>query len=310
MEVVILLIFIIFYILYTEIRIRNIKKQKTKIYVPKELFENLKDTFQYINTSLEMIKEKQENINKIYLKIMDIKKEIENWEAIRNKKRNKTKTLKKNEVIESNNENKINKVQNEIKQNNQEKIWEELAEETNQDRIDFSFISNKNQNKDKDFILHSTNESKSNFLTKMGMMFRKIFNLPEIPVSTLKLKDFYFNQQNQDIKTSELNTSSMISLEEYQKKLDLSQSNTQIVSEKKEDNLKELRTTETTEIDNPKQILIQEAKKIFSEIQQKEEKIKMIKKLIEIGFTEEEIQEITDLTNAELSLIIKFKKKA
>ncbi len=307
MEVVILLIFIIFYILYTEIRIRNIKKQKTKIYVPKELFENLKDTFQYINTSLEMIKEKQENINKIYLKIMDIKKEIENWEAIRNKKRNKTKTLKKNEVIESNNENKINKVQNEIKQNNQEKIWEELAEETNQDRIDFSFISNKNQNKDKDFILHSTNESKSNFLTKMGMMFRKIFNLPEIPVSTLKLKDFYFNQQNQDIKTSELNTSSMISLEEYQKKLDLSQSNTQIVSEKKEDNLKELRTTE---IDNPKQILIQEAKKIFSEIQQKEEKIKMIKKLIEIGFTEEEIQEITDLTNAELSLIIKFKKKA
>lgn len=131
MDSFILLIFIALYIFYTEIRIRNIKKQKTKIYVPKELFENLKDTFQYINTSIEMIKEKQENINNLYIKIMELKKEIENWDSIKNKKRNKTKTVKsditqQNHPIKENINQKVNQVEQEIKEINQETIWENL----------------------------------------------------------------------------------------------------------------------------------------------------------------------------------------
>lgn len=316
MDSVILLIFIALYIFYTEIRIRNIKKQKTKIYVPKELFENLKDTFQYINTSIEMIKEKQENINNLYIKIMELKKEIENWDSIKNKKRNKTKTVKnditqQNHPIKENINQKVNQVEQEIQEINQETIWEKLVEETNQDKIDFSFLSKIHQNKEeKEPLLSSSQqEIKSNFLRKMGITFRKIFNLPEIPTYTTRQKDFYFKQQNQNIDSLGINTSNMISLEEYQKRLKQSESQSEEISNQ-EANIPKEEVTIKSNVENPKQILIQEAKKIFSEIQQKEEKLKMIRKLIEIGFTEEEIHQITNLTNAELSLIIKFRKKA
>lgn len=312
MDFIILVIFFVLYVVYTEIRIRNIKKQKTKIYVPKELFENLKDTFQYINTTLEMIKEKQENISKLYLKIMDLKKELEQKEVKKNKK-------KANQAL---NEEKIEK---ELKiDNNQteqeEKIWEKLLEETHKDKIEFSFVNNDQKREDNSTYKENLSKDKSNLLKKMGIAFRKLFNIPEIQISYPLHKDFHFKQRSSNNenyknyleKENLVSFSNIIPLEEYQKQLNNQNSQEKESTEKKE--VKENDSFQQNHIDrnpeqDPKQILIKEAKKLFTELQSKEEKFKLIQKLTEIGFTEEELFQITNLSINEINLILKLKKK-
>jgi len=86
MEFIILTIIFCFYVLYNEIHKRRIKNEKKEFKIPKEFYENLKDTINYIDYSLELIKQKQENINKVYIKLMELKKDLEDTQ---NKKRSK-----------------------------------------------------------------------------------------------------------------------------------------------------------------------------------------------------------------------------
>lgn len=310
MDFIILVIFFILYVLYTEVRIRNIKKQKTKIYVPKELFENLKDTFQYINTALETIKEKQENISKLYLKIMDLKKELEEKEFKKNKKKAKIQPLEDKQIEEI--ENNTDPTEQE------EKIWQKLVEETNKDKLEFSFYNNdqRRSEENKTVYKEDQNKDRSSLLKKIGVVFRKLFNIPEIQISSSLQKDFHFKQQssmnenhkNDLEKENLISFSNIMPLEEYQKQLDYQNSqNKNLIkeSEKKENNSIDQKRIN----DNPKQILIEEAKKLFAELQSKEEKFKLIRKLTEIGFTEEELFQITNLSINEISLILKLNKK-
>ncbi|MFN3605466.1 MAG: hypothetical protein ACK4UJ_12230 [Leptonema sp. (in: bacteria)] len=293
MDFIIVLVFLFLYVIYTELRIRNIKKQKTKIYVPKELFENLKDTFQYINISLETIKEKQESIGNLYLKIMEIKKEIETWES---------KTKKKEKPKPNPNKDQLQEVRQETIEKDpflqQEQMWEKLLKETNSDTVSFSFLGDLGVSKKEHSAnsSHKENEKQElNLLEKFGATFRKFLKIPEIQPANYSIqKDFNFENQ-----ITETNPK-IIPLQEYQERLN--QENQKLTKEKNSNYTLENQG-------NPKQILIEEAKKIFSEIKQKEEKIVLIKKLLEIGFSEEEIHQITNLSNAELSLIVKLKKK-
>jgi len=86
MEFIILTIIFCFYVLYNEIHKRRIKNEKKEFKIPKEFYENLKDTINYIDYSLELIKQKQENINKVYIKLMELKKDLEDKQT---KKRSK-----------------------------------------------------------------------------------------------------------------------------------------------------------------------------------------------------------------------------
>jgi len=90
MEFIVLTIIFCFYVLYNEIHKRRIKNEKKEFKIPKEFYENLKDTINYIDYSLELIKQKQENINKVYIKLMELKKDLEDTQ---NKKRSKKKRL-------------------------------------------------------------------------------------------------------------------------------------------------------------------------------------------------------------------------
>jgi len=288
MEFIVLTIIFCFYVLYNEIHKRRIKNEKKEFKIPKEFYENLKDAINYIDYSLELIKQKQENINKVYIKMMELKKDLEDKQ---NKKRSK-------KTITTNNNHKVDsKIPSEQKSENPEEELQtnssfltKILDNLEEDKIDFSFQKEKPMNSP---ILSNTNQQKNQtFIQQIGSFFRKTFNLPEIPV-TIPIET-RIETTTQDKSNS---TQKPITLEEFEKN---------ITSTEKENPPQQRSIKETI---NPKEVLIQETKKLFLELRTQEEKVKFVHKLFDLGFTEDEIHLITELPNAEILLISKLKPK-
>ena len=290
MEFIILTIIFCFYVLYNEIHKRRIKNEKKEFKIPKEFYENLKDAINYIDYSLELIKQKQENINKVYIKLMELKKDLEDKQT---KKRSK-------KTITTNNHKVDPKIPLEQKSENSEEELEinssfltKILDNLEEDKIDFSF------QKEKPMIsptLSNSNYQKNQtFIQQIGSFFRKTFNLPEIPVTIpIATTTEPITLDKIEKPTS---TQKPITLEEFEKN---------ITSKEKEEPTQQRSIKETI---NPKDVLIQETKKLFLELRTQEEKVKFVHKLFELGFTEDEIYLITELPNAEILLISKLKSK-
>ncbi|MCS7204496.1 MAG: hypothetical protein NZ853_02235 [Leptospiraceae bacterium] len=321
MEIYIITAFVI-YVLYNEIHKRIIKNTQKEFTIPKTLYDNLKDTIQYVNYTLEAVKQKHENIHKVYLKILEVKQKIDEWEQ-QNQSKKRRKRQEVQEVIEEKPINPENQqIQNfsfhedtKQEENKQQAFFERLIEESNQqDKIDFSFrkttqFSHQNQQE-----MMELRNSKKSLFEKIGGFARRVLNLPEIPIpSPIPSKEeIQSNKQNE-----------ILTIEEYEKRHHI-HNITNIHQKQKEINLsnsfehaqiKEITQSEKKivnqqpETKDPKEIIILEAKKLFSEKKQKDEQIKFIKKLLEIGFLEEEIQKITNFPISEIQLISKFKEK-
>jgi hypothetical protein len=315
MEVIILTIILCFYILYNEIHKRKIKNEKKEYTIPENFYNNLKEFIHLMDYTLESIKQKQENINKIYIKLQELKQELD-------QKKNNTKKSKKSVKI---NHNETQQTKNEIQDqesedNVQSSFINKILEEIDNDKIEFSFRNENNNNKIKsDDLLFLKNqnidESQKSVFQKMGIMFRKFFNIPEIPLNVAFKNE---NAQSKNIISSQERIKP-ISLEEYEYQLNSSSS--QNLSQTKEWKNKNTLNEGESELENqtmniyqnqninPKEILINESKKLFAEIKTKEEKIRFINKLIDFGFSEEEITEITNLPKGEILLIYKLKTK-
>ena len=288
MEFIILTIIFCFYVLYNEIHKRRIKNEKKEFKIPKEFYENLKDTINYIDYSLELIKQKQENINKVYIKMMELKKDLEDKQ---NKKRSK-------KTITTNNNHKVDsKIPSEQKSENPEEELQtnssfltKILDNLEEDKIDFSFQKEKPMSSP--ILSNPNHKHNQTFFQQIGSFFRKTFNLPEIPV-TIPIET-RIETTTQDKSNS---TQKPITLEEFEKN---------ITSTEKENPPQQRSIKETI---NPKEVLIQETKKLFLELRTQEEKVKFVHKLFDLGFTEDEIYLITELPSAEILLISKLKSK-
>lgn len=322
MEILILTIFFIFYILYNEIHKLKLKNEKKEFQIPRTFYENLKDTIQYIDYSLEATKQKQENINKIYLKILEIKKQLDEIQNTKSKRVSK-KTMKHKEISEVNP--KIKKEPVSQTSDTENSFIEKLLQDSGNDKIEFSF------QKEYDESVNSVNsESKtinSNQYTvfeRIGKFFRKTLQIPEIPVTEIYQKD----KETKENGSKEI-LITPITLEDYEKqiKTDITtseestqkiESSNKIIQDNNNqhepailENNKNIDQIQNKQMDrdDAREIVILETKKIYSEITNKEKQLQFIKKLIEIGFTNDEIHQITEVPLAEIILIAKIQKR-
>ncbi len=328
MEIIVLTIIFCFYIVYNEIHKRKIKNEKKEFSIPKDFYDNLKETFQFINYSLELIKQKQENINKLYIKMLELKKFIEENSNQKTKKIKKIKTKQESEQNSKVNINGNLKINSDNEDSNL--FIEKLLKEAKEDTIELSFLEKKKKYSNENLDYSTTkNIKKENFFEKLGSIFRKTFQLPEIPLP--EVVDIEEKKTN-NIEEFESNSLNPISLEEYEKKIVQEQfkskESDKNISSKQEEKIHQ----KTEEIvlprgldreeekqnpplesinkeEDPKEILLKESRKLFLELKSKEERIKFINKLIEIGFTEDDIHQITDLPMGEIILISKLKQK-
>lgn len=319
MEIFILTCFLIFYILYNELHKLKIKNQKKEFQIPRTFYENLKDTIQYIDYTLESIKQKQENINKIYLKMLELKREFEEIQKTRTKKVPK-KTIKNKDIPNPATNNELNQDAPKVENT----YIEKLLQDSETDKIEFSFQREKKENS-LNYVFKPVNSTQSHILEKIGKFFRKTFQLPEIPITISKNEEKESKEKiNLELKNKP------ISLEDYEKQLLKENSNKKesyqngettksdtILQKEIDSNLDSTVQTHNSkksvnqEIDREeaRKIVILETKKIYSEITNKDKQWQFIKKLIEIGFTKDEIHQITKIPISEIMLIEKIQKR-
>ncbi len=322
MEILVFTFLLIFYVIYNEIHKLKIKNEKKEFQIPKTFYENLKDTIQYIDYSLEVTKQKQENINKIYLKILEIKKELDEMKNTKEKKTSR-KTLKNKEIpkIPSTKESEFFSEKSE-----DDSFIEKLLQDSDKDKVEFSFqkenVVEQNSIKNlKNNEVTTINSKEKNIFEKIGSFIRKTLQIPEIPMTSSNQEELSDEKQKlQTIKAP-------ITLEDYEKQLrtqnskdveidkNNSQSQNQFIQDMKinpsvieEDNKENVKKVQIDE-EEARKIVILETKKIYSEITNKEKQLQFIKKLIEIGFTNDEIHQITNVPIAEIMLIEKIQKR-
>ncbi|GIX43010.1 MAG: hypothetical protein KatS3mg129_2743 [Leptospiraceae bacterium] len=311
MEFIILTIIFCFYVLYNEIHKRKIKNQKKEFKIPKEFYENLKDTIQYIDYTLESIKQKQENINKIYIKLLELKKELEEKQLPkkRTKKTKKNDLKKDKEEVVSNFEDQSFKS---IKTTENSSFIEKILEEIEEDKIEFSFREKEKVSQKIEKPVKEALNNNTNFVQKLGSLFRRVLNIPDIPITL---------PSNEEINLAINAEKKPISLEEFELNIQTTQIKKETdndlknkteqssINEKNSIQFNQTYKDSSKNAIDPKEILLKESKKLFLELKTKEEKIKFINKLIDLGFNEDEIHYITDMPPAEILLISKLRYK-